>query len=284
MRPRGKLTVLLTALALFLGLAGCREKAPESAFDAKTYVEGRLAEAYLGETSQEYMDLVGYNEVQVESIYQNSLYLEAQVFSYLYGIEYPEDFYEEIQELYKSIYSHVEFLVVSTAREEDGSISVEVELQPIDLPQRVEREKGEALKSFFEKYPSGVQNTMNDEEYKAYDAEWARLIIDLYKELLPETGNLEPRRVTVKLTQNEAGYYTLSDEEFRKLDAGVIDYSRSGTQTAPESTQSPGAEESLDPEAPAPPTTASPVPQPEESEASGESQSPAPEASGTEPE
>ena len=62
------------------------------------------------------------------------------------------------------------------------------------------------------------------------------------------------------------GYYTLSDEEFRKLDAGVIDYSRSGTQTAPESTQSPGAEESLDPEAPAPPTTASPVPQPEESE------------------
>ena len=43
MRPRGKLTVLLTALALFLGLAGCREKAPESAFDAKTYVEGRLA-------------------------------------------------------------------------------------------------------------------------------------------------------------------------------------------------------------------------------------------------
>ena len=73
MRPRGKLTVLLTALALFLGLAGCWEKAPESAFDAKTYVEGRLAEAYLGETSQEYMDLVGYNEVQVENLSKHSL-------------------------------------------------------------------------------------------------------------------------------------------------------------------------------------------------------------------
>lgn len=286
MKPCGKLAALLVAAALSLSLAGCQEKALVPAFDAEVYVEGRLAEAYLGEVSQEYMDMVGYNETQVEAIYQNSLYLEAQVFAYRYAIEYPQDFYEELQELYKSVYTHAKFLVVASNREEDGSISVEVETQPIDLAQRMEEKKGEALKPFFEKYPAESQNTMTEEEYKAYDAEWARAIIDLLKETLPELGNLGPKRVTVKLTKNEEGYYTLSDEEFRKLDAAIIDYSLSEPEPTPEPTQSsePVPGESLDPDTPAPPTTASPLPQPEESEAPEATRTPDPKISGTETE
>ena len=286
MKLRGKTAALLLAAALLLSLAGCQEKILVPAFDAEVYVKGRLAEAYLGEASQEYMDLVGYNETQVEAIYQNSLYLEAQVFAYLYSIEYPQDFYEELQELYKSVYTHAKFLVVSTNREEDGSISVEVETQPIDLAKKMEEKREEALKPFFEKYPPESQNTMDEEAYKAYDAEWARAVIDLLKETLPELGNLGPQRVTVKLTKNEEGYYTLSNEEFQKLDAAIIAYSLPEPEPTPEPTQSPEPPpgESLDPSIPAPPTTASPLPQPEGSEVPEESGAPAPETSGTETE
>lgn len=282
MKLRGKLAAFLAAAALLLSLAGCRKEAPPPAFDAEVYVEGRLAEAYLGEVSQEYMDMVGYNETQVEAIYQNSLYLEAQVFAYLYNIEYPDELpdelFEELQELYKSVYAHAKFLVVSTHREEDGSISVEVETQPIDLAMRMEEKREAALKPFFEKYPSGSQNTMDEEAYKAYDAEWARAVIDLLKEVLPDLGNLGPQRVTVKLTKNEEGYYTLAKEEFQKLDAAIIDYGLSEPEPTPEPTQSPEPlpGESLDPDVPAPPTTASPLPQPEVSEATEESGEPSP--------
>lgn len=283
MKLHKKTAALLLAAALLLSLAGCQKETPPAAFDAEIYVEGRLAEAYLGEVSQEYLDMVGYNETQVENIFNNSLYLEAQIFAYRYNIEYPEDFYEEIQELYKSVYAHAKFLVVSTNREEDGSISVEVETQPIDLVQKMEEKQEEALKPFFEKYPVGSQNTMDEEAYKAYDAEWARAVIDLLKEVLPELGNLSPQRVTVKLTKNEEGYYTLSNEEFQKLDAVIIDYSLPAPEPTPEPTQSPEPlpGESLDPNVPAPPTTASPLPQPERSEAPEESGEPAPEVSGT---
>lgn len=286
MKLRGKLTALLAAAALLLSLAGCQKEPPPPAFDARVYVEGRLAEAYLGEVSQEYLDMVGYNETQVENIYNNSLYLEAQIFAYRYNIEYPQDFYEEIQELYKSVYAHAKFLVVSTNREEDGSISVEVETQPIDLATRMEEKQEETLKPFFEKYPTGSQNTMDEEAYKAYDADWARAVIDLLKEVLPELGNLGPQRVTVKLTRNEEGYYTLSNEEFQKLNVAIMDYSLPEPEPTPEPTQSPAPlpGESLDPNVPAPPTTASPLPQPEGSEVPEESGEPAPEASGTETE
>ena len=286
MKLRGKLTALLAAAALLLSLAGCQKETPPPAFDAQVYVEGRLAEAYLGEVSQEYLDMVGYNETQVENIYKNSLYLEAQIFAYRYNIEYPQDFYEEIQELYKSVYAHAKFLVVSTNREEDGSISVEVETQPIDLATRMEEKQEETLKPFFEKYPTGSQNSMDEEAYKAYDADWARAVIDLLKEVLPELGNLGPQRVTVKLTKNEEGYYTLSNDEFQKLNVAIMDYSLPAPAPTPEPTQSPEPlpGESLDPNVPAPPTTASPLPQPEGSEVPEESGEPAPEASGTETE
>lgn len=286
MKLCGKLAALLAAAALLLSLAGCQKETPPPAFDAQVYVEGRLAEAYLGEVSQEYLDMVGYNETQVENIYKNSLYLEAQIFAYRYNIEYPQDFYEEIQELYKSVYAHAKFLVVSTNREEDGSISVEVETQPIDLATRMEEKQEETLKPFFEKYPTGSQNSMDEEAYKAYDADWARAVIDLLKEVLPELGNLGPQRVTVKLTKNEEGYYTLSNDEFQKLNVAIMDYSLPAPAPTPEPTQSPAPlpGESLDPNVPAPPTTASPLPQPEGSEVPEESGEPAPEASGTETE
>ncbi|MBO5034005.1 MAG: hypothetical protein J6C43_00150 [Oscillospiraceae bacterium] len=295
MRLRRKLTALLLALALALGLCACRQEEPQASFDAKVYVEGLLQCAYQGEPSQEYLDLVGITEEQGQSVYENSLYLEAQVFAFLYNIEYPNDLYEEIMDLYREIFSHAKFQVVSAVLEEDGSYSVQVDIEPIDIVQKAAGKLEEAKKPFFEKYPSASLNTMTTKDYQAYDAEWARLIIDTYKEILPDTGNLEKRSVTVKLEKNEEGYYTISDEEFKKLGEYIIDYSVPEPVATPspelsgEPEPSPDGESSPAPDGeptptpgendPVPPTTASPLPEPEDQESEGPEESKLPQES-----
>lgn len=274
MRLYRRLAAALLILVLALALTACDgEKNAEAAFDAGTYVDGLLRASYLGEYTPEYLELVGLTEEEAQNSYENSVYLEARVFAYLYNIEYPQDFYEEIQELYREIFAHVKFEVVSATPEEDGSFSVRVEIEPIDIVRQVGAGLDEKLKPFFEKYTSEIQNTMTTEDYEAFDAEWARLIVDAYKEALPQTGNLPARSVTVKIQRDEEGYYGISDEEYKRISALVIDYSN----PAPEATPTPETSEtpSQSPEEsptespgendPVPPTTASPLPEPETS-------------------
>lgn len=295
MKLRKKLAALLVAATLLLGLTACQKEEPqEEVFDVKTYVEGLLRATYLGEFSQEYLDLVGITEATAQSVYENSLLREAYAFTYLYNIEYPDDLYEELMDIYREIYTHLEFEVVATTRYyKDGSFAVQVDIAPIDIVQKAEARMDEALKPFFEKYPSEAQNAMTTADYKEFDAEWARLILDIYQETLPEIGNLERQSVTVKIEKNEEGYYGISDEEFKKLDALVIDYSEptpEPTETDPQSPEEspagdagenpPEGDPTEDPEGdppegdptehpgendPVPPTTASPLPEPEES-------------------
>ena len=282
-----KLTAALLALAIALTLAGCGDEKSQGTFDAVAYMDGMLRATYMGEYSEGYLELVGQTQEEAEAIYENSVYLEAQVFAYLYSIEYPQDIYEELREMYRQIYSHAKFEVVSAVEEEDGSISVQVNIEPIDIVQKADAKLDEELKPFYEKYPAEVQNAMTTEEYEAFDAEWARLILDTYQETLDEIGNLEMKSVTVLLKKNEEGYYALSDDEFKKLNTFIIDYG--GPEIQPDPTpvptesldpdQAPDPEGSapMDPEEtpgendPVPPTTASPLPMPEESEESRES-------------
>lgn len=256
---------LLTALALCLSMAlsGCgRRNADDAApFDAKLYVEGRLKEAYFGKVSDEYLEMVGETSAESQSIYANSLYLEAQVFAYLYSIEYPDDYYSQLQELYRKIFSHASFEVVAANYEEDGTILVQVDIEPIDIVQTVEAQREEATKELFEKYPAESMNTISAEEYKEYDKEWAELLIQLYTDNLKGIGHLPTESVTVTISKNEEGYYTLPDEEYRKLVERIIDYS---APEKPEETAEPTATaevEGGEDGAVVPPTTAEPIPE-----------------------
>lgn len=252
----------LCALLMLMSLFGCQSTREQenTPFDAKLYVEGRLREAYQGTASAEYLEMVGETEAESQSIYENSLNLEAQVFAYLYSIEYPNDHYSALIELYREIFKHAEFEVVAANYEEDGTILVQVDIAPIDIVQTVEAQREEATKELFEKYPAEDMNTITTEEYQAYDKEWAELLIQLYQDNLKNIGNLPTESVTVTLSKNEDGYYTLPDEEYRKLVERIIDY------TAPEAEPKVSPTPSAEPEDESdsslvPPTTAEPIPE-----------------------
>lgn len=64
---------------------------------------------------------------------------------------------------------------------------------------------------------------MTTEEYQAMDREYAQLVLDLYKDKLEETGNMTAKTVLVSVAK-EGGVYTISDDDFAKLDELIIDY------------------------------------------------------------
>lgn len=230
-----KLTRRISALALALGLgltlAACGGSGL-SKFDAVAYVDGLLKETYLGEFDKGFMELVGITEAEAQDTYENCLEVETQHFmsEYMYAIEYPTDeLIQEIQDMYAEIYSHAKFEVVSAAEQDDGSFSVKVNVEPIDIYQLAEADWETTMAPFFEKYPPEVQDNMTDAEYEAMDQEWARMIVDLYKEKLPETGNLPVQSIVVQLEKDEDGYYSITDQDFSNLDALIIDYSMPST-------------------------------------------------------
>lgn len=216
------LSLILTAV--FLG--GCGGKTQGmTGFDAETYVDGLLRENYLGETTPEYMELVGIDEDTVRSAYEAGITNEVNFFISMYQIEYPEEeLYEELSELYKKIYSHAKFEVVEAVELEDGSFSVKVDVEPIDIVQLVDTDWDKTITPFYEKYPQTTQNAMSQKEYEEMDHEYAELVLDLYKDKLDEIGNMTAKTVLVEVKANEDGVYSINADHFQALDELIIDY------------------------------------------------------------
>lgn len=283
--------LLALALGLCLCLTGCGGGTGErelTADDARLYMEGLIKEHYLGEYDEDYLTLVGLHEHDAESVYENGLAVEAQYFISLYGIEYPsEELYKEILEMYREIYGQARFQVVSSIQEGNGDFTVEVRVEPIDIIRQSQAPLEQALEPWYEKYPNAVQSTMTTEEWEEADQEWGRIIVDTVKGLLPQLGHLEAQTVTVSLKQGEDGYYSISSEDFGRLNDLIIAYGTYESEVTPDPSPSPEEspqpigtevpEETVSPEpsgspdpsgapAPEPPTTASPLPLPSPAE------------------
>ena len=196
-----------------------------SAADATAYVEGLLKETYLGEFDKNYMTLVGITEEEAQATYENCLDVEAQFFCYFYDIEYPtEEQMSQIKDLYAHIYANAKFQVVSAAQQEDGSFSVKLSIEPINIVQLAEARFEDTMQPFYDKYPADVQQAMSDAEYEAMDQEYAQMILDLYESVMPEIGNEEAQSLVVQIEMDAEGYYSLNDPDFGRIDELIINY------------------------------------------------------------
>jgi len=219
-RVRKRAAAALTALLLTAGLTGC---SGVDALDAKVYVDGLLRECYLGETTQDYMDMVEIGEKDVASAYEDTMEQAAQDFLRYYAVEEPsKELRSEVVDLCKEIYSHAAFEVTSAARQEDGSFSVKVSVEPIDIVRLADEAWEEAMAEFLPQEPPEEEEEQGEEATVAET--YADALLELYRSLLPETGNLEPVSLTVQLEQDEEGRYALTQEDFARLDREILDY------------------------------------------------------------
>ena len=226
MRMSKKIAALALAAIMAMTVSACaRRSAGISEFDAKAYIDGLLRETYLGEFSPEYLELVGIDEETAQETYEAGISNEVSFFINLYEIEYPEEkLYEELTELYKEIYSHAKFEVTDAVKMDDGSFSVQVIVEPIDIVQLADTDWDKTIAPFYEDYPMEAQYAMTTEEYQAMDREYAQLVLDLYKDKLKETGNMTAKTILVSVAEGEDGAYTISHDDFSKLDELIIDY------------------------------------------------------------
>jgi len=226
--PSRRLFALAAALVLALSLSACGSKGAEpTAFDAKLYMDGLFKKLYLGQFEQDYLDLFGIDQQQAEADYESSLQQEANYFIQRYGVEYPDDeYFDAVTELYRQVYQHTSYEIVSAAQQEDGSWSVKLTVEPIDIVHLVceDEDTADAIKAFAEKYPTDVLNGLDDEEYEEVDGEYADLILKLFQDQLPETGNLAPVSLTVQLEKNADGLYAITSKDFTALNEAVLDY------------------------------------------------------------
>lgn len=224
MTMKKKLTALALSAALALGLCACGggEKEALSPFDAKVYVDGLLRETYLGEYLPEYLELVGITESEAEYAYQTSLDTEVSNCLYYYDIDYPTDrLREELGKLYREIYGHAKFEVISAAEQEDGSYAVKVSVEPVDTIRLAQDKREKALKEFDEKYPADVQAAMTGEEL---DKKRADIVLKALRDVVEDTGNLPAEEILVQITRDEEGVYSLPTAELKKIDDRIIDY------------------------------------------------------------
>ena len=210
---RKKRAAIVCVLAAVLLLAGCG-----GGFDADRYVRGVLNNIYLGD-STEYREMVDITEEEAAEEYEQGIEIEADFFLQYYGIgEVSDEVYQQIVDMYKTIYQQSKFEVQEAVANGDD-YNVEVLISPIDVIVNSEDDISAAVDEFVAAmdpadYPD--DRSMNDA--------LAQLVVDVINENMPELGWQDQKSIIVKVEKDDAGYYGLSSDAISQLDQDMIAY------------------------------------------------------------
>jgi len=221
------LAVVLT-LGLAATLAAC---SGNPGFDASKYVKGILDENYLGQYDPDFLEMVDATESEAEEIYLGNLEGESQVFANVFTVDdMSGDVLDATMELYRQIYSRAKYTVDPATKIDDNTYGVKVTVEPIDVfypvaeQLRSDEPTSDILNNFLAAYAETDFSTISDEDYAAYDAAWAQMIIDLTYESLETSGYLEPQSLVLQVTKDDDGVWGISDTDLSNFDYLVIDY------------------------------------------------------------
>lgn len=214
---------LCLVLVMALTLTACGGGV--TAKDATALVQGNLDEIYLGKFDPEYLELVDITEADARETYEEGLEVEAEVFAYYFDISnMTDEIKAEIIDLYKEIYAWSKYTVGEASKLDESTYAVKVVVSPLDIFVLVDEAFDEAMEPFYTKYANVDISAMSDDEYNAYDKEWADAVIALCREKLPEMGYLEDRSLVIQVTLDEDDYWVMSGDDFNSLDEIIIEY------------------------------------------------------------
>ena len=191
-----RVTAAALSLTFVLSLSACGGGL--SADDATTYVQGILDENYKGVYDPDFLELID---------------------------DLTDELKAEVVDMYKQVYAKAKYTVDTATEVDDGTFGVKVTVEPLDVFDRVaEALWGDTPDARAEALYSQDVDSMTDEEYAAYDAEWCRLVIDLTLEKLPEAEYLEAQSKVVQITLGDDNYWSLDEQDFSDLDWLILDY------------------------------------------------------------
>ena len=208
-----KRVAIICVLAAVLLLAGCG-----GGFDASGYVRGVLNNIYLGD-SAEYTKMVDITEEEAAEEYEQGIEVEADFFLQYYGIgEVSDDVYQQIVDMYKTIYQQSKFEVQEAIKNGDD-YNVEVLISPIDVIVNSEEDISAAVDEFV----AAADPADYPDDLSINDA-LARIVVDVINGNMPELGWQDQKSIIVKVEKDDAGYYGLSSDAISQLDQDIIAY------------------------------------------------------------
>ena len=221
-----RITALLLAGVMALGLAACSSVTPE---DAETYIQGLLDASYLGQYDPEYLELADITEEEArEEDYEWNTAAEAEILREYLAIQSTDASIQKSVDLIKEIYSHSKYSVTGASKLEDGSYAVTVSIQPMDILIRYQNQTdvNEIWMTVLAEHgvmDQAALDAMSDEEYMALEDIYAAAVLDGIQALVPEMGYGPEQSVVLQL-QLEGDTYTLVDTDWQHLDGMIIDY------------------------------------------------------------
>ena len=229
MKQWKKFFAVLLSCALLLSLCGCStvaEKVVDKLTEAQmtTLVQGNLDQLYLGTADEEYLKFVNSTQAESLQLYEETMGYKAEDFAYYFLIEFmTDDLHAELTELCKEIFSHVSYTVGTGTKVDDTTVSVNVELRPLNIYEQMVADLDAYMADFYAKYPESVVAAMDDAAYAAYDAEWADLLIALCREKLKTVGYGDTLNMALQV-KLENDVWCITDEALTGFDTLVITY------------------------------------------------------------
>ena len=209
-----------------------------TAEQATALVQGSLDEFYLGKSNEYFLALVDTTAEDVAAAHQINVEAEADYFSQYWGIVMPgsgesfetldSDIQQRLTSLIDKIYDYSKYTVAPAVAQADGSYTVSVTVNPVDVVTRATAlydSNGYApLVDFFAHYTSEVVYNLTDAEYAAYSREYAEVILDLVESQLEGAGNLDAVTITAYVVKDTDGSFVIDTDSLHAIDAVIIDY------------------------------------------------------------
>lgn len=228
--------ILILCAALTLSACGILELALNREF-VTNLVRGNIDAVYQGKYDPEYLDMVDITEKEAEQDYIYGLEIEAEFFANYWGIvdaaygesyaDLNENMKNDIIELYREIYSHSKYEVQNAVAQRDGSYTVKVLVEPIDIMEQAfdlyNSNEYAPLNDFWAKYEHADFNSTSDEDYIAYVHEYGEIIVQMIRDLLPNLGYKEQKSLVIQVGEVE-GSFGVNQDDFMNFDNYVIYY------------------------------------------------------------
>lgn len=229
-------TTVLAAGVLAGVLCGCNSLSLNLGNESdrmKNYVQGYLDLTYKGQFNDDYLQELDLTEEEAQERYEQGIQVEVEFFESGVGlIDYPtEEITQRLTELYKEIYSHSDYTVVSSNKMDSGNYVVEVTVRPIDIMTNFTSDDFQAI---FEEVLTDMGITtqeqleaMSEEDYQKADNAYAEKVLALVESQMANVGNGEEESFTVQI-EDDGDMWTPSQDDFDAIDLAMIDYSNFG--------------------------------------------------------
>lgn len=231
-----KLPVLCLTLALLLGLSACGEEEQDSVIDL---VQGNLDAVYIGVADDSYKELTGQTAEDCADAYRNNLEREARFFLDYYGYSgegLEDETLRQVELLYEDLYQKAVYTVGPSARLDDKTQAVKVEVSPLDLF-RLAAEDTELREELFapirQKYYwmnfectdwSDPDLYSRSPYYAQCRADSVAALVSLCRAHLDEVSAGDPQTVVVQVYWHDYGYWAINDVDWRTVDGLMIEY------------------------------------------------------------